>query len=60
VREGFLWLRKRVIKKEEIDVEIENCTVRIKDYVKNLGIQQTHDVTSKMGFIILEKYKIKK
>ena len=60
MREGFLWLRKRVIKKEEIDVEIENCTVRIKDYVKNLGIQQTHDVTSKMGFIILEKYKIKK
>jgi hypothetical protein len=60
VREGFLWLRKRVIKKEAIDEEIENCTVRIKDYVKNLRIQPTHDVTSKLGFVILEKYKIEK
>jgi hypothetical protein len=58
VREGFLWLRKREIKKEIIDEEIKNCNVRIKDYVKNLGIQQTHGVTSKIGSMLQEKYEI--
>jgi hypothetical protein len=34
VREGFLWLRKRELKKEIIEEEIKKCEEKIEDYGK--------------------------
>jgi|LauGreDrversion4_2_1035121.scaffolds.fasta_scaffold116222_1 predicted DNA-binding protein YlxM (UPF0122 family) len=48
-------MRKRELKKEMIEEEIKKCEEKIEDYGKNLGIRQTHDITSKIGAILQDQ-----
>ena len=54
VREGFLWLRKRELKKEKIEQEIKECEEKIEEYGSKLGIRQTNETTSTLGAIFQE------
>jgi hypothetical protein len=39
VREGFLWLSKRELKKENIEEEIKECDEKIEEFGSKLGIR---------------------